>query len=173
MDASTAPYIILPPCLFIIILLAPFIIPPPPRRRFLFSSHSLPFSFSLSLSLSLPLPLSLFLPPSLFSCCLSHSLSPSLTRTIEPCHGLYSAVSLSSFLFPFPFFFLVLSPSLLPPFFPSLSRWFLYLPLISRLFRREIRFMVHWQDRVTCSYGYTRLFIYTYTCTYQGPVDIL
>ena len=136
-----------------------------------------PFQFSLApflfLALSLSLPLSLFLPPSLFSCCLSHSLSPSLTRTIEPCHGLYSAVSLSSFLFPFPFFFLVLSPSLLPPFFPSLSRWFLYLPLISRLFRREIRFMVHWQDRVTCSYGYTRLFIYTYTCTYQGPVDIL
>lgn len=106
-----------------------------------------PFQFSLApflfLALSLSLPLSLFLPPSLFSCCLSHSLSPSLTRTIEPCHGLYSAVSLSSFLFPFPFFFLVLSPSLLPPFFPSLSRWFLYLPLISRLFRREIRFMVH------------------------------
>lgn len=35
MDASTAPYIILPPCLFIIILLAPFIIPPSHRRLLL------------------------------------------------------------------------------------------------------------------------------------------
>lgn len=41
MDASTAPYIILPPCLFIIILLAPFIIPTLLRR------HSTIFSFSL------------------------------------------------------------------------------------------------------------------------------
>ena len=40
------------------------------------------------------------------------------------------------------------------------------LALTSRLFRREIRFMVYWQDRVTCSYDYSRL----YACV---PKDLL
>ena len=104
MDASTAPYIILPPCLFIIILLAPFIIPPPPRRRFLFSSHSLPFSFSLSLSLSLSPSFSLspslsfLLLPLSFSLSFSHTHHRTLPRTILCSELIFVPLSLS-FLF--------------------------------------------------------------------------
>ena len=86
MDASTAPYIILPPCLFIIILLAPFIIPTLPRR------HSTIFSFSLFS----------FIPLILFSMSFSLSLSRSLARSFFIVRSFSCfAENLSSFLFLF------------------------------------------------------------------------
>lgn len=82
MDASTAPYIILPPCLFIIILLAPFIIPTLLRR------HSTIFSFSLFS----------FTPLILFSMSFSFFLSFFLSLV---CSFSCFAENLSSFLFLF------------------------------------------------------------------------
>lgn len=98
MDASTAPYIILPPCLFIIILLAPFIIPTLLRRHSTIFSFSL-FSFTPLILFSMSFSF-FFLSFSLL-CALSHASQKIYLR------------------FSFSFFISLI------PIIPSLSRWIL------------------------------------------------